>query len=201
MKQLLLFADERPLVERLGVEFFQKAPECPGVYLMRNSADEVLYVGKARNLRKRLGSYRVANPDRMRRRHLRLLRSVARIELHACDSEDSALAKESALLRSLRPRFNKVGTWPSPPRYLLWRLSADGFDLAVRTTVEPGWFSVGPLGAGALPLRNLLLRLLWCGVFPERGLSGMPAGWFRGSRNEVITIPAKDRAVRVELVT
>jgi len=189
VKQLLLFPDERPLVELLGAEFFREAPQCPGVYLMRNVADEVLYVGKAKNLRKRLGSYRVANPERLRRRHLRLLRSVARIEFHACDSEDSALAKESALLRSLRPRFNRAGTWPAPPRYMLWRLSPDGFDLAVRTTVEREWFSVGPLGGSALPLRNLLLRILWCGVFPERGLAGMPPGWFRGSLNELITIP------------
>src|SRR5262245_28040751 len=121
MKQLLLFPDQRPLVERLGADFFQRVPECPGVYLMRSPADEVLYVGKAKNLRNRLRSYRVANPDRMSRRHLRLLNSVNCIELHQCESEDSALAKESALLRNIRPRFNRAGTWPSSPQYLVWR--------------------------------------------------------------------------------
>jgi hypothetical protein len=73
MKQMLLFPDPRPLVERLGRDFFRQAPERSGVYLMRDSSDTVLYVGKAKNLRKRLGSYRVANPDRMARRHLRML--------------------------------------------------------------------------------------------------------------------------------
>ena len=68
MKQLLLLPDPRPLVERLGPDFFTKAPQRPGVYVMRDAADRVLYVGKAKNLRKRLGSYRVANPDRLRRR-------------------------------------------------------------------------------------------------------------------------------------
>jgi hypothetical protein len=189
MKQSLLFPDERPLVDRFGLEFFQQAPECAGVYLMRSSADEVLYVGKAKNLRQRLGSYRVANPDRMRPRHLRLLRSVARIELHACDSEDSALAKESALLRNLRPKYNKAGTWPSPPRHVAWRLSPNGFELAVMGIAKAGWFSAGPLGAGAVPVRNLLLRVLWCGIFPEQGLIGMPPGWFQGSRSEILTIP------------
>jgi excinuclease ABC subunit C len=62
-------------------------PESPGVYLMRDTADSVLYVGKAKNLRKRLGSYRVANPDRMPRRHLRMLRAVARIECQECPDE------------------------------------------------------------------------------------------------------------------
>src|SRR5689334_10755834 len=112
MSQMLLFPDPRPLVERLGQEFFREAPQCPGVYLMRDSADVVLYVGKARNLRKRLCSYRVANPDRMPRRHLRLVRAVARIELQQCADEHAALARESALLRTLRPKFNRAGTWP-----------------------------------------------------------------------------------------
>ena len=47
MTQMLLFPDPRPLVERLGAEFFRQAPERPGVYLMRDAADTVLYVGKA----------------------------------------------------------------------------------------------------------------------------------------------------------
>ena len=48
---------------------------------MHDAADVVLYVGKAKNLRKRLNNYRVANSDRMARRHLRLLRAVVRIEM------------------------------------------------------------------------------------------------------------------------
>src|SRR3974390_295198 len=111
MTQLLLFPDPRPLVDRLGRDFFRVAPQSPGVYLMRDAADAVLYVGKARNLRKRLGSYRTANPDRMPRRHLRMLRAVARIELQACADEASAIARESLLLRTLKPKFNRAGVW------------------------------------------------------------------------------------------
>src|SRR5438046_1372219 len=125
MAQMLLFPDPRPLVEILGPAFFRDAPQNPGVYLMRDSFDQILYVGKARNLKKRLGSYRVANPDRLRRRHLKLLRAVARIELRECVTEAAALATESELLRSLRPRFNRAGTWPAPPRCLSWRVRAE----------------------------------------------------------------------------
>jgi hypothetical protein len=188
MPQLLLLPDPRPLVECLGVEFFRQAPDGPGVYLMRDATDTVLYVGKAKSLRKRLGSYRVANPDRMRRRHLRLLRSVRRIELQPCLDEDAALAREAALLRTLRPRFNRAGTWPGPPRFIVWRLVDAGLEIAVLPAVEAGWQCHGPLGAGAFPLRASLVRLLWCALHPERGLARIPAGWFHGRLEPIATI-------------
>ena len=163
MKQLLLFDDPRPLVERLGRQFFHDLPQCPGVYLMRDAANDVLYVGKARNLRKRLGSYRVANPERLRRRHLRLLHSVARIELQPCADEAAALARESQLLRALRPRFNRAGTWVGTPRFIIWNLTEQCLELAVTTTVLPGCKFYGPLGPSAILLSHtaavVLVRL------------------------------------------
>jgi predicted GIY-YIG superfamily endonuclease len=198
MPQTLLFPDPRPLVDRLGPEFFRQAPDCPGVYLMHDAADAVLYVGKARNLRKRLASYRVANPDRLPRRHLRLLRSVVRIELQPCPDESSALARESELLRDLRPRFNRAGTWPGPRRFVAWRATEEGLDLAVTLAIEPGWLFHGPLGAGAFPLRALLVRLCWCALHPQRGLASMPEGWFAGRLAQTTTIPRHD-APRTDL--
>ena len=187
--QMLLVPDPRPLVDRLGLPFFRQAPQCPGVYLMRDAAETVLYVGKARNLRQRLRSYRVANPDRLRRRHLRLLRVVARIELQPCPDELSALAREAELLRALRPPFNRVGTWPGPARFLVWRVTGAGLDLAVTTAVEDGWLFHGPMGAGAFSLRAALSRLLWCAVHPDRGITGMPQGCFGGWLRRATTIP------------
>jgi excinuclease UvrABC nuclease subunit len=73
-----LFPPAQPLVQRLGIEFFRNLPTCPGVYSRRNGTGVVLYVGKAKNLRQRLGSYRVANPERVPRRHLRLMRESHR---------------------------------------------------------------------------------------------------------------------------
>src|ERR1043166_1957297 len=178
MAQMLLIPDPRPLVERLGLEFFRQAPQCPGVYLMRDAAETVLYVGKARNLRQRLSSYRVANPDRLRRRHLRLLRAIARIELQPCPDESSALAREAELLRALRPRFNRIGTWPGPPRFLAWRVTDAGLDLVVTTSVESGWLFHGPFRASASGLHAALFRLLWCAVHPGQGVLGMPQGSF-----------------------
>jgi len=47
-----------------------------------------------------------ANPDRMPKRHLRILREVAQIEFQFCSGEAAALKHESKLIRSLKPRFN-----------------------------------------------------------------------------------------------
>lgn len=199
MSQMLLLPDPRPLVERLGLAFFRQAPEAPGVYLMRDAADHVLYVGKAKNLRKRLGSYRVANPERLRRRHLRLLRAVERIDLERCADERAALARESELLRLLRPRFNRAGTWPGTPRFFGWRTTEAGLDLAVLPEVDSAWQSHGPLGYVAVALRQILARLLWCALQPERGLMGMPPGWFDGVYSKVTTIPCGGNAPAVFL--
>lgn len=192
MAQMLLFPDPRPLVERLGPQFFRNIPELPGVYLMRDRAETVLYVGKAKNLRRRLASYRVANPDRMPRRHLRLLRAVEQIELVPCADEAAALVRESALLRTLRPRFNRAGTWPAAPRYLAWRISSRGLELAIAQMAEPGWCYCGPMGSSAVYLHATLARLTWCAVFPEKGVAGLPEGWFRGRHRQTCFVPLGD---------
>ena len=192
---MLLFPDPRPLVDRLGREFFRAVPETPGVYLMRDAADAVLYVGKAKNLRKRLGSYRVANPDRMPRRHLRLLRAVVRIELLECLDETSALARESELLLSLRPRFNRAGTWRTTPRFLVWKRIDETLGLAVTESPETGWEVFGPLGSVAPSLRKVSARLLWCALHPEAGPSRMPAGWASGRFEPTAWIEAGSLAV------
>ncbi len=192
MAQILLFPDPRPLVEQLGTGFFHHAPQGPGVYLMRDKTDTVLYVGKAKNLRRRLANYRVANPDRLGRRHLRLLRAVRRIELEECSDEEAALARESELLRGLRPRFNRAGTWPGMPRFLGWRVAKGGLALAVTGERRFEWHTHGPYGASVIPLRAALVRLIWCALEPERRLWGIPEGWFSGRHGETAIVPRRE---------
>ena len=125
--QLWLFPPPKPLLTRLGEEFFRALPSGPGVYLMCGEGEGVLYVGKARNLRKRLSSYRVANPERFPRRMIRLLHRVTRIEWDECRSEEVARHREEALICVLMPRFNAAGkSWPLEGRArAVWKEKLD----------------------------------------------------------------------------
>src|SRR5208282_6301499 len=116
--QQWLFAPAQPLVERLGTQFFRQVPAQPAVYIMRDAGGAVVYVGKAKNLRQRLRSYRVANAERVPRRHLRLMREAARIDFDLCRNEAAALVREAKLLRELRPKFNRAGVWPGKAQFL-----------------------------------------------------------------------------------
>lgn len=178
--QLRLLPDARPLVDHLGAAFFRSVPEDPGVYLLRDATDAVLYVGKARNLRRRLQSYRVANPELLPRRRVRLLHLARRIEWQITSDEAAALARERVLLRELKPRFNRAGVWPGRPRHLSWRVAGDGLEMALDVPDTEHWIRHGPLGSSASRVRMICVRLLWCGWFPERGLDALPAGWFQG---------------------
>jgi excinuclease UvrABC nuclease subunit len=114
--QMWLFPPPRPLVDRLGAAFFRTLPRRPGVYLMCGPGEGVLYVGKAKDLRRRLACYRVANPERFPRRIIRLLHQVTRIEWDVCATEEAAVDRERALIVLLMPRFNAAGkVWPRPP--------------------------------------------------------------------------------------
>ena len=188
MGQLLLIPDPRPLDQRLGRDFFRQAPRRPGVYLMKDARDNVLYVGKAKDLKQRLNNYRVANPDRMPRRHLRMVTEVQRIELQFCGTESAALEQEARLLRSLKPKFNRAGVWPGKARFIAWRVREDQLDLTVVETPGADWRRFGPMGSSAFHLQHTLSRLLWLALNPARAFAELPAGWARGDFMEQTSI-------------
>jgi excinuclease ABC subunit C len=81
------------------------APTSPGVYRMLNAANDVLYVGKAKNVRKRLASYaRVTAPQPAR--ILRMIAATVTVEIISTSTETEALLLEANLIKQLRPRFN-----------------------------------------------------------------------------------------------
>lgn len=83
----------------------KKFPTASGVYLMKGSQGEVLYVGKAKQLRNRLRSYFSAAGDG--RAHIRfLMNRVEAVETIVTDTEKEALILENTLIKKYRPRYN-----------------------------------------------------------------------------------------------
>ncbi|SPE61006.1 hypothetical protein SBV1_590024 [Verrucomicrobia bacterium] len=197
MAQTLLFPDPKPLDERLGRKFFRRAPRRPGVYLMKDANDRVLYVGKAKDLKQRLGHYRLANPDRLPRRHLRLVREVARIEFQFCANESAALRRESKLLRALKPKFNRAGVWPGKTSFIVWRGSDQGLELGSVEIPEPDWHRFGPLPSSARALHHSLCRLLWLALNPLASMAALPVGWAQGRLSASAAIPFDSRRLDV----
>jgi excinuclease ABC subunit C len=81
------------------------APTSPGVYRMLSAASDVLYVGKAKNVRKRLSSYARVNAP-LPARILRMIAATVNVEIISTTTETEALLLEANLIKQLRPRFN-----------------------------------------------------------------------------------------------
>jgi len=97
------------------------APTLPGVYLFRDAHDQVLYVGRARDLRARLRSY--FRSDRQRPSVEAALAAVDSIEWRVVGSELEAALEELRLLRELRPPANARST--RPDRYVYLRVRGE----------------------------------------------------------------------------
>src|SRR6202043_3213139 len=81
-------------------------PQTPGVYLMKDAAGVVIYVGKAKNLRARAGSYflKAAADDR---RTADLVKEIHDIDFVPAESEVDALLVEARLIKDVQPKFNR----------------------------------------------------------------------------------------------
>ena len=82
---------------------YKKFPETPGVYIMKDAAGHILYVGKAANLRRRVSSY-FERPHDVRIQTL--VSKIARIDFEQKDTALEALIREAELIKTLTPPFN-----------------------------------------------------------------------------------------------
>lgn len=103
------WAENAPLPEgvrgaELIGEFVKRLPNSPGVYRMFNEAGDVLYVGKARSLKKRVSNY--AQGRGHSNRITQMIRQTANMEFVTTRTETEALLLEANLIKRLRPRFN-----------------------------------------------------------------------------------------------
>ena len=85
----------------------KKFPQTPGVYLMKNASDVVIYVGKATNLRSRAGSY-FLKAAAEEQRTANWIGEIADVDYMDCESEVDALLVESRLIKDIQPQHNKI---------------------------------------------------------------------------------------------
>lgn len=93
---------------RQGLEILKKhikvAPEKPGVYRMIGADEKVLYVGKAKNIKKRIVAY--SHIDKLPYRLQRMVSEIRRMEFIIVENEAKALLMENELIKGLEPRYN-----------------------------------------------------------------------------------------------
>lgn len=96
---------------KFGADRLKELPAAPAVYLFTDADGEVIYVGKAVDVRRRLQSYRNAGRRKAHRKMRALVRAAAGLEVRLQPSERDALLVENELIRTLRPRFNVDGAY------------------------------------------------------------------------------------------
>ena len=168
LEDLIAFPSARASASFRKVHLADRLPRCPGVYLFRDAAGRVLYVGKAKDLRTRVRSYfsgdgRVKIAD--------LLRELAAIDHQPCATELEASVREVRLIQHHRPRYNRRSR--NPERYCYLKLTRERFPRlsVVRRVLPDGARYLGPFGSAgqaelvkaaiedALPLRRCTMRL------------------------------------------
>ena len=81
-------------------------PLTPGVYLFKSARDKIIYVGKAKSLRRRLASYFRANTAALPAKTQAMLRQAAGLDTLSTTTEKEALLLEAELIKKHRPRYN-----------------------------------------------------------------------------------------------
>ncbi len=97
--------------KKFGKDFLSTIPTTPGVYFFYCAEGKLLYVGKAKSLRKRLAQYRDAKKTRRHKKMRYLIENASRLEWEICESDLEASLKEARLIQKLRPPKNIAGAY------------------------------------------------------------------------------------------
>jgi excinuclease ABC subunit C len=131
-------------------------PTDPGIYLMRDSDGKIIYIGKAKNLKKRVKSYFLKNQNYKTQK---LVENISEIEFVLTDNESEAFLLESNMIKKHRPRFNIE--LKDQQRYTYLRISDEKYPrLLVSRRTRDGKFlgkgkTFGPFTQGSSKLLTI----------------------------------------------
>ncbi len=199
--QLALIPYRNPLADRFTREFFSDIPTVPGVYRMRGAGSELLYVGKAKNLRVRVRSYARAAPENASSKTLRLLAKIHEIEWDEKPTETAALLAENSLLREHRPPFNVANTLSHTYAFFHLRNDAQGIEIHHGMSPNEAYPDIyGSFKGIGLSLRTFraLLRLLWTESRDHPALAELPPILLNRRRLTTFSVPYSPHLTELE---
>ncbi len=157
------------LPEQGLLDLVKTLPERPGIYQFINEEDEIIYIGKAKNLRKRVSSYFQKTPDNAKLAIL--IRKIRSINHLVVDTESDALLLENNLIKTHMPRYNvmlkddKTFPWiciknePFPRVFTTRKLINDGSSYFGPYTSGKIWKNLIDLIRGLYKIRSCSLNL------------------------------------------
>ncbi len=173
LEDLLLLPRMAGHAQAAKLQLTEDLPRQPGVYLFRNNQGEVLYVGRATNLRSRVRSYFSSDT---RRKVAQLLKTTTRIDHQVCQSLLEAAVTEIRLIHQYEPPFNQQGTtWR---RYAYVKLSLNERYprlTATRVAASDGALYLGPVSSTSAARRIIktietVMPLRRCIIQPGKDL-------------------------------
>ena len=165
-------------------------PSSPGVYLMRDNASRILYVGKALNLSKRVGSY-FSGKELISAKISALVPSIHHVDYIPTASEREALLVERSLIKQLQPHFNTMWRDDKTYPYVKINMKPDSPEIFLtRRKKADGSLYFGPF-TNVRTIRSLL-RYLW-----NRPLFALRPGRSAYGRKDPFTPDETQKARRI----
>ena len=131
----------------------EEVPESPGVYRFFDDNNQLIYIGKSKNLRQRMLQYKTLSRKKKHRKGRRIVEETCRISFELCGSEGEALLLENEHIQKHKPKFNTAGAY-----YFMYPVIAAKFSdrrLQLVRTSSPDAYETFEL-YGAFRDRNLV---------------------------------------------
>lgn len=126
-------------------EKIKNLPSCSGVYLMKDSLDTIIYVGKSKNLKNRVSSY-FTNSKSHSPKVVKLVKNLKDFDYITTDTEFEAFMLECKLIKEIKPIYNKLMKSPTSYSYIKIALNSEypEIDLSDTYSIDDGNIYFGP---------------------------------------------------------